>query len=558
MSVSVAPLATGPAAGETPLSRPRLLTELLDRTVARHPDWTAIDFLGRRWTYGEIGALVERAARGLQDNGLKKGDRFGLCLPNTPYFVILYFAALRVGATIVNFNPLYVERELEHQIRDSGTCMMAVPDLAAIHGKVLAVAAATKLDRIIVCPMAGVLPWAMGLGFRLLKRGEHARVPADGRHVHWEDLIASLSPPRPVEQSPDDIAVLQYTGGTTGVPKGAMLTHANLSANSAQMAIHVGDHPDVQERTLGVLPMFHVFALTTVLNYSVDTGAEMILLPRFDLHQMLKTMARTRPTQFFGVPTIYVAINGTDKAELAGFADVRCCISGGAPLPLEVRETFEERAGVAVVEGYGLSEASPIITCNPLTGAVKDNSCGPAFPGTVIEIRSLDDPHTIFPQGEKGEVCARGPQVMRGYWANEAATEATFVDGALRTGDVGYLDPDGYLFLVDRIKDVILCGGYNVYPRVIEDAIYQHPAIKEAIAIGVPDAYRGQAPKLFVVFQDGMSASIEELCDFLGQRINKIEMPREIEIRATLPKTMIGKLSRKELVAEEQAKIPAL
>jgi long-chain acyl-CoA synthetase len=310
----------------------------------------------------------------------------------------------------------------------------------------------------------------------------------------------------------------------------------------------------VQERTLGVLPMFHVFALTTVLNYSVDTGAEMILLPRFDLKQMLKTIARTHPTQFFGVPTIYVAINAADAADLAGFKSIRCCISGGAPLPLEVRERFESRTGVMVVEGYGLSEASPILACNPLEGPVKDNSTGPAFPETVIEIRDLDDPHRVLGLGEKGEVCARGPQVMKGYWQNPDATDAVFVDGALRTGDVGYVDEEGYLFLVDRIKDVILCGGYNVYPRVIEDAIYQHPAVKEAIAIGVPDPYRGQAPKLFLVFREGMSANNEELCEFLRQRINKIEMPREIEIRASLPKTLIGKLSRKELVAEEAAK----
>jgi long-chain acyl-CoA synthetase len=554
MSSSVAPKSADGTAGEASLLRPRLLTDLLDATVARHPDWTAIDFLGRTWSYGEIGALVERAARGLQDQGLRPGDRFGLCLPNSPYFVILYFAVLRIGGIVVNFNPLYVERELEHQIRDSGTRMMAVPDLAAIHGKVLNVAEATGLDRIIVCPMTGILPFAMGLGFRFLKRKDHAHWPHDARHVAWDALIASDRPHTPVARHPDDVAVLQYTGGTTGVPKGAMLTHANLAANSAQMAIHVGDHPDVQERTLGVLPMFHVFALTTVLNYSVDTGAEMILLPRFDLHQMLKTIARTHPTQFFGVPTIYVAINGAPAEYLAGFKSIRCCISGGAPLPLDVRERFESRTGVMVVEGYGLSEASPILACNPLEGPIKDNSTGPAFPETVIEIRDLDDPHRVLGLGEKGEVCARGPQVMKGYWQKPEATDAVFVDGALRTGDVGYVDEEGYLFLVDRIKDVILCGGYNVYPRVIEDAIYQHPAVKEAIAIGVPDPYRGQAPKLFLVFRDGMSADNEELCEFLRQRINKIEMPREIEIRASLPKTLIGKLSRKELVAEEMAK----
>ena len=536
---------------------PRLLTELLDEAVGRHPDWRAIDFLGKVTTYRALGQAVDRAARGLQELGLKPGDRFGLCLPNTPYFPILYFAALRVGAVIVPFNPLYVAGELEHQIRDSGTRMMAVPDLRKLHDTLLEVADRTGLERVIVCPMADILPWKLSLGFRLFKRREHARVPSDARHVSFRTLVANDGAPAPVAQTPDDLAVLQYTGGTTGIPKGAMLSHANLAANSRQMEIHVGPHPDEQERTIGVLPMFHVFALTTVLNYSIDTAAEMILLPRFDLKQLLATIHRTRPTQFFGVPTIYVAINAVPEADLPDFSTVKCCISGGAPLPLEVREAFERRTGTIVVEGYGLSEAAPIIACNPLTGPVKDNSAGPDFPLTTIEIRSLDDPKVVLPIGQRGEVCARGPQVMRGYWNKAEETDAAFVDGALRTGDVGYLDEERYLFLVDRIKDVILCGGHNVYPRTIEEALYQHPAVKEAIAIGIPDAYRGQAPKAFVTLREGVDVSDEALCTFLSSRINKLDMPRRIEVRETLPKTLIGKLSRKELVAEEQARFEA-
>lgn len=536
---------------------PRRLTDLLDKALALYSSRIAIDFLGRRWTYAEIGEQVRRAARGLQDLGVTPGTRVGLCLPNSPYFVIFYFAALRIGAVIVNFNPLYTERELRHQIEDSGTTVMIVPDLKMIHAKVAGIAEETRLEHIIVCPMTGILPPLQALGFRLFKRGDQADVPDDARHVAYADVVARVADPTPVTVSPDDVAVLQYTGGTTGVPKGAMLTHANLAANSAQMVVHVGHLPEDQERTLGVLPMFHVFALTCVLNYSVDTGAEMILLPRFEMKSFLKTARRTKPTQFFGVPTLYTALNGIPVEKLAGLASVRVCISGGAPLPLDIRQTFETRAGVRVVEGYGLSEASPIIACNPLYGLVKEDSCGPEFPGTTLEIRSLDDPHKVLPQGEKGEICARGPQVMKGYWGKPEATEAVFVDGALRTGDVGYLDEDGYLFIVDRIKDLILCGGYNVYPRVIEDALYEHPAVAEAVVIGVPDAYRGQAPKAFVAFKPGMVAETQELCDFLTVRLNKIEMPREIEIRASLPKTLIGKLSKKELVAEEAARAPA-
>jgi long-chain acyl-CoA synthetase len=545
--------ATSAVSGEAmPALAPRLLTDLLDHAVERHGAWPAVDFMGRKWTYREIGDLARRAARGLQDLGVRPGTRVGLCLPNTPYYVIAYFAVLRIGGVVVNFNPLYTERELEHQVVDSGVEVMIASDLAMSLPKIEPLIGRTALRRVVVCPIAGVLPALKGTAYRLLKRKDIAHEPHDLRFVRFAQLTARDADPDPVARDPHDLAVLQYTGGTTGVPKGAMLSHANLAANSAQMIAHVGHMPERQERTLGVLPMFHVFALTTVLNYSVETAAEMILLPRFEMKSFLETAKRTRPTQFFGVPTLYAALN---KVDLHGeFDEVRVCISGGAPLPLDIRQTFEKRTGVRVVEGYGLSEASPIIACNPLEGLVKDNSCGPAFPGTAIEIRDPDDIHRIMPQGERGEVCARGPQVMKGYWNRPQETEATFIYGALRTGDVGYLDKDGYLFLVDRIKDLILCSGYNVYPRVIEDALYEHPAVAEAVVIGVPDPYRGQSPKAFVALHPERIVGEEELMEFLKTRISKIEMPSQIEFRAALPKTMVGKLSKKELVAEEAAR----
>ena len=533
---------------------PRLLTDLIDAAVRDHPGRIAIDFLGRRWSYAEIGLAVDRVAGGLQAMGVGPGVRLGLCLPNTPYFVILYFAALRCGAIIVNFNPLYVEHELRYQIRDSGTTIMAVADVAMIHAKVAAVAEDSGLQKIIVCPMADILPPLLSIGYRLFKRREIARWPRDTRHVAFSALAKSRAGFRPVPVSPDDVAVLQYTGGTTGVPKAAMLSHANLTANSRQMVLHVGHGAEQEDRIMGVLPMFHVFALTTVLNFSVDTAAEMILLPRFELEQFLKTAKRTRPTKLLAVPTMLTAINKAAMERPVHFDDLDYCVSGGAPLPFDVRVEFERLTGARVVEGYGLTETSPILTCNPDEGVVKDNSAGIAFPGTIIEIRGLDDPHTLMPTGERGEVCARGPQVMKGYWNRPDETEKVFIDGAIRTGDVGYLDADGYLFLVDRIKDVIICGGYNVYPRMIEEALHEHPAVLEAVVIGVPDAYRGQAPKAFVVLRPGRHASPDDLHDFLTSRISKIEMPREIEIRQSLPKTLIGKLSKKELVAEEARK----
>lgn len=534
---------------EMPGFAPRLLTDLLDHAVERHASWPAIDFMGRRWTYGELGELVRKAARGLQDLGVTPGTRVGLCLPNTPYYVICYFAVLRVGGVVVNFNPLYTEREIEHLVEDSGVTVMIASDLALSLPKIAPLVGRNSLRRVVVCPIADVLPAFKRSAYRLLKRKEIAHEPHDLRFLRFADLLARDADPDPVNASPGDLAVLQYTGGTTGVPKGAMLTHANLAANSAQMIEHVGHMPDHQERTLGVLPMFHVFALTTVLNYSVDTAAEMILLPRFEMKSFLAAAKRTKPTQFFGVPTLYGALN---NVQLHGvFDNVRVCISGGAPLPLDVRQRFEARTGVRVVEGYGLSEASPIIACNPLEGVVKDNSCGPAFPGTTLEIRDPENMERVMPVGERGEVCARGPQIMKGYWNRPTETDATFIYGALRTGDIGYLDEDGYLFLVDRIKDLILCGGYNVYPRVIEDALYEHPAIAEAVVIGVPDAYRGQSPKAFIALREGETVDEAGLREFLAERLNKIEMPSSFEFRDSLPKTLVGKLSKKELVEEE-------
>jgi long-chain acyl-CoA synthetase len=548
---------TGEDGSGRPPLEPRLLTDLLDHAVKTWPQRAAIDFMGRIFSYAEIGAEVQKAAAGLQALGVKPGDRIGLCLPNTPYYVTLYFAALRVGAIIVNLNPLYVEREMCHLIKDSGAKFVATIDVADIHAKVSRVQEMLgfeTFEKLITCPLAGALPTAKSLLYRVFKRGDIAHPPHDGAHIDYAELLQHGDAPTPVALTPDDVAVLQYTGGTTGEPKAAMLTHANLTTNAEAEIVHVGGEGSEQERIVGVLPLFHVFALTSVLNFGIRIGAELILLPRFELDQVLKTIARTRPSFFPAVPTIYGAINAVAEQKGLDFSYMRACVSGGAPLPAEVRTRFEQLTGAKVVEGYGLSEASPIIACNPLNGVNKAGSAGIAFPGTTIEIRDMDDLHKILPAGERGEICARGPQVMKGYWNRPDATANVFVDGALRTGDIGYLDEDGYLFLVDRQKDLILAGGYNVYPRTIEEALYEHPAVHEAICIGVDDEYRGQAPKAFVTLKEGQQASPQELRDFLKDKLSKIEMPKEVEIRDQLPKTLIGKLSKKELVEEERAK----
>ena len=528
--------------------------ELLEGSVAAHGAKPALSFLGRKWTYAEVGATVDKVAAGLQAMGVRKGTHVGLCLPNTPYSVIFFFAVMKAGGTVVNFSPLYVERELRHQIRDSGTTIMVVPDLKLIHSRVLAVAHESGLKSIVVCPMAGILPFPKGLLFNLFKRKEKAVYSTgDGIHVDYASLLKQGDRPEPVKVDPaKDLAVLQYTGGTTGVPKGAMLTHANVSANARQLVQHAECERIGVKRVLGVLPLFHVFAMQTVMLIPICLGAEIILVPRFNLMSLLDDIEREKPTMFPGVPTIYAAINNVGDIEKRDLSSLTLSISGGAPLPLDVRTRFQELTGCPLVEGYGLSESSPVVSANPPLGLVKDGSVGTALPETVIEIRDLADSTRMMPVGQKGEVCVRGPQVMAGYWNRPDETTAVFVDGALRTGDVGYLDEDGYLFLVDRIKDVILCGGYNVYPRMIEEALYLHPAVAEAVAIGIPDSYRGQAPKAFVTLRKDAQATPAELMDFLSAQISKIEMPKAVEIRESLPKSVVGKLSKKELVEEQR------
>lgn len=528
-------------------ARPEVLGDLLEQAAARHPAAAALDFMGRRWTYAQVEDLSARCSAALQRMGVQPGDRVCLCLPNTPYFVIAYFAVLRIGGIVVSMNPLYTEREMGHLIADSGARIAFVPDLPEVVDKVCKLA---TLQSIVLCPIDQVLPPVKRLAYRLLKRRLRVRQPyRDDRIVGFASLAGDSRRYQPHRNASGDVAVLQYTGGTTGLPKGAMLTHGSLLANTLQIAEHDRERPDRRETVMGVLPMFHVFSLTSVLNYSVLTAACIVLMPRFEMKPFLAAMRRTRPERLYAVPTILGALNALSEGALPRMDQLRMCISGGAPLPAEVRVRFEQRTGCRVVEGYGLTEASPTVSCNPITGLVKDGSAGIAFPNTMIEIRSLETGE-LMAAGEKGEVCIRGPQVMKGYWNRPEDTAEVLADGLLRTGDVGYLDEDGYLFLVDRIKDLILCGGYNVYPRVIEDALYEHADVAEATVIGVPDPYRGEAPKAFVKLRDGASASVADLQAFLAERISKIEMPREIELRDELPKTLIGKLSKKELRGE--------
>ena len=528
--------------------KPGTLTALLDDAVRRFGPRPALDFLGRRWSYGELGAQVERAAAGFRRLGAGPGTRIGLCLPNSPYFVIAFFAALKAGATVVNFNPLYVEAELAAQAEDSGTSIMVAIDLEPIFSRVLGLLGRGTVKRVVACRFHRALRPLKAIAFRVSGRRMLAVVPRnDDRVVGFESLTAVPPIADPPLISPEDLAVLQYTGGTTGTPKGVMLTHANLTANCRQVQRWFPDSRPGEERMLAVLPLFHVFALTTAMNAGLAWGAEIVLLPRFAPPQLLAALRRRRPTLFPGVPTLFKAIldNGATAADLAS---VRACISGGAPLPLPVKQAFEKAAGCVLVEGYGLTEASPVCFCNPVRGENRAGTIGLPLPGVQAQIRALDDPARRVPTGERGELVLRGPNIMRGYWQRPADTEAvTTPDGWLRTGDVGIMDADGYVTLVDRIKDLIICSGYNVYPRMVEEALYAHPDIAAATVLGMPDSYRGESVAAFVQPRPGANLTEAALNEFLRARLSPVEMPRLIEIRAELPRTAVGKLSRKEL-----------
>lgn len=530
--------------------QPESMVALFDQAVANYGDRPLVDFLGRRWTYREIGRMVDRVAAGLRRQGVAAGTKVGICLPNTPYFIACYYAVLKAGGTVVTFNPLHVAEEMAHQVADSQAEIMITIDVASIFPKIESLLGRDRLRLIVVCCLADALPWPKSWLYKLAKRDQIAR-PAPNPLVIGFDALQCDDPiAAPTIDPTTTVAVLQYTGGTTGLPKGAMLSHANLTANVEQLDRWFNVDRAEQERVLCVLPFFHVFAMTVAMNIGLRWGAEMVLLPRFEIKLLMDTIQRRKPTFFPGVPTLFKAVLDYTRATPVDLRSIRHCLSGGAGLPVELKQAFEAASGCVLLEGYGLSETSPVATANPFDGIIKAGSIGLPLPNVHIEFRDLDDIAQPAKPGQPGELCVRGPNVMMGYWGKPKETEATMVDGLLRTGDVGYFDQDGYIVLVDRIKDLIICSGYNVYPRVIEEAIYRHPEVVAVTVVGMPDSYRGEAPAAFVQLRPGATATPEELSAFLKDKLSPIETPRLIEIRAELPKTMIGKLSKKELRAE--------
>lgn len=535
------------------LPRSGAVFEYLDTTRNRFPHQIAFDFMGKKWTWDHIAHLVNKMAKGLHDHGVEKGIKVGICLPNCPYYLIAYYAILKTGATVVNYNPLYAEGELAYQIEDSQTDLMITTDLQVIYPKLKKMLHATRLNQIVICPFKDMLPFPKNFLFQILKSADIAEIPDDDRHVMYSRIMDNDGKFEPAAIDPqNDIALLQYTGGTTGTPKGAMLSHINLTANVEQCVKWFYDLQIGQEKMLAVIPFFHVFAMTTILNLSVRCGFEIIATPKFDLKETLKLIHTKKPHFFPAVPAIYNAINSHSELRNYDLTSLRYCISGGAPLPVEVKRAFEEKSGCVLVEGYGLTESAPVACVNPIEGPNKSGSIGLPLPCTIVQLYDPDAHHFINEPGKRGEIWIKGPQVMKGYWKKPDETAKVIEDGYLKTGDIGEYDEDGYIFIVDRIKDLILVNGYNVYPRMIEEAIYKHPAVEECVVAGVKDKERGEIPKAWIKLKEGRTLTDSDLKFFLQDKISPIEMPRRIEFReAPLPKTMIGKLSKKDLLTEE-------
>src|SRR4051812_22535752 len=546
---------------------PMPVQQILDDAIAKWPDRPAVDFMGKRLSYSELGDHVNRAARGLQKLGVKPGVHVGLYLPNTPHYIIAFFGVLKAGGIVVNYSPLDAARELEHKIGDSETDILVTLDVNALYPKMAGMRGKTRLKKLIVGSITDYLPWPKNWLYPIAKKKEISSWPRNDWHMAFKDLLDNdgkyKSHPAPADLWVE-VALLQYTGGTTGLPKAAMLTHGCVVSAIAQGQAWTTPYTTPgKEKVVCVLPLFHIYALSGIMLGAVRNGNQLILYPRPDIDMIVDDLGKKKPTFLPGVPTLYTAINKHPKAQGLDLKSLKICMSGGAPLPVEVQQAFEKLTGATLIEGYGLTETSPTGAICPVDKSVrKSGSCGVPMPGTIIEIRDMEDKDKVLPAGKEhvGEVCIIGPQVMKGYWKKVDETEHVLFSHpssnwkGLRTGDMGYMDADGWLYLVDRSKDLIISSGYNVYPRMIEEAVFEHPAVDECIVIGIPHPHRQEAPKVFVKLKPGASLTFEELLKHLDGKVGKHEMPIALEIRSELPKTPVGKLSKKELKEEERAK----
>jgi len=519
--------------------RPRIgypditMPQFLEKAAKNFPERDAIAFAHVKMSFQMLSAMVNKCAAALADLGVKKGDRVAIMAPNCPQYVLGYMATLKLGAIVVQVNPMYVERELEHILNDSGAETIIAYD--AFYPRIKNVRNITPLKNVI-----------------LFMLGQPSGT-ADSDAIKAEELLMKYPPEFaqvPVDMD-EDVAVFQYTGGTTGVSKGAMLTHRNITANALQVTEWFKDLEYGKEKVLSVLPFFHSYGMTTCMNFSIVNAATMIVLPRFEIKECLEAIKQHQPTFFPGVPTMYIAINNYPNVREYGIDSIKGCISGSAPLPLEVAEKFEELTGGLLVEGYGLSETSPVTHCNPLVGQRKVGSIGIPLPDTDSKIVDLETGERELPPGETGELCIKGPQVMKGYWNMPEETAKTLRNGWVYTGDIAKMDEDGYFYIVDRKKDMIIAGGYNIYPREIEEVLFEHPKVMEAVVAGVPDPYRGETVKAFIVLKEGQHATEEEIIEYCKAHLARYKVPRLVEFRSELPKTIVGKVLRRILREEE-------
>ena len=531
----------------------------LARSAHSYPERAAIRFYGRSITYRELNTLANRFANALIALGVARGDRVALLMPNCPQMVLAYYGGLRAGAVMVPTSPLYVEDELAHQLEDSGATVVVC--LSALFGRVQAVRPRLPhLRQVIVTNIKDFFPTRLRVLFSLTRErrdGHRATLPRDGNTYWLKPLLARAraSDPR-VEVSCNDLALLQYTGGTTGTAKGAMLSHRNLLANLLQVAAWFGPlaNPDGSDIVLGVLPLFHIYAMTTIMNFSIHRGGTMVLQPRFVVDDVLKAIQRERPHLLPGVPTMYMAINHAPNLSRYNLRSLKGAISGAAPLPLEVQQQFEALTGARLVEGYGLTEASPVTHCVPIGSPHAPGTIGVPLPSTEAAVFDQETGTRQLEPGEAGELAVRGPQVMQGYWNRPEETAQVLRDGWLFTGDIARQDADGFFSIVDRKKDMIITGGMNVYPRDVEEPLYAHPKVHEAVVVGIPDERWGEAVRVYIVLRDGQTATEQEILDYCHSRMARYKVPKHVEFRTELPKSMVGKVLRRQLVAEEVAR----
>ena len=546
------------------------VTQNLINAAAKYPNHTALIFgnvvepLGNRlmdttMNYQRLLDLTYRFAAALQQAGVKKGDRVAIHLPNCPQFVIAYYATLMVGGTIVPCNPQYVARELKHQLNDSGA--ETIVTLSLMYPMVKQIRAETSLKRVIVANIKEYFPGLLKLLFTLAtekKEGHYQDISGDA-DTHWfQDVLASApARPTPVEADMEDTAVLMYTGGTTGVSKGAQLTHRNIQANAVQIRAWFPRLNKGQETFLTSLPLFHSYGMSTCLNLGILLAGSILLIPnpRVLIH-VLKSIDKHHPTVYPAVPALYVAINNYPEIDKFDVSSIKACISGAAPLPVEVQQKFQQLTGGRLVEGYGLSEATPVTHANPIYGENRIGTIGLPFPSTDARIVDTETGTQELPPGEVGELAVRGPQVMKGYWQMPTETANVLREGWLYTGDMARMDEDGYFQIVDRKKDMILgAGGFNIYPREVEEVLYQHPKVKSAAAVGVPVPGKGERVKAYVVLKEGETATEEEIIEFCRENLTRYKVPKFVEFRQDLPMTMVGKVLRRVLLEEEKKKL---